>query len=314
MAADVEESQASESRTRLQSVQAHIDDLSENQVGILLVLPLLCLLLGLYVYPIFRAFLFSLQEISLFATGGEWVGAKHYIELLQSPRFWNAFTNGVIYTVGSVAVTVVVGVSTALILNRDFVGERFVTGLILSPYMIPIVGIVIIFRWFFNGLTGVANYAFVQAGLINAPIAWFSNAEYAMPILIIISGWALYPFVTMLVLAKLQTIPDEYYEAAQLMGASRTRQFVSITLPQLKSVLFVAILLRMLWTFNLFDIIWLGTQGGPGTATETLPVMAYRIAFDGLHLGEGTAVAFLTFVVLAIGTSIYFKAFGEAQA
>lgn len=311
---EVSESQPSAATAMGDRVRTWFDGLSESQVGLLLVAPLALLLVTLYLYPILRAFLFSLQEISLFATGGEWVGAKHYVELLGSGRFWNAFQNGVVYTVGSVAVTLVLGVGTALVLNRSFFGERFVTGLILSPYMIPIVGIVLVFRWFFNGLTGVANYAFVQLGLISEPIAWFSNPTYAMPILIVISGWALYPFVTMLVLAKLQTIPDEYYEAAQLMGASRTRQFVSITLPQLRSVLFVAILLRMLWTFNLFDIIWLGTRGGPGTATETLPVMAYRIALDGLKLGEGTAVAFLTFVVLAVGTGVYFKAFGEASA
>lgn len=295
-------------------VKKRVDDLSENQVGLLLVLPLAGLLALLYLYPILRGFMFSLQEISLFATGGTWIGPRNYVETLNSARFWNAFKNGIVYTVGSVAVTVVFGVGTALVLNRSFVGERFVTGLILSPYMIPIVGIVIVFRWLFNGLNGVANYVFMQLGLIAQPIAWFSNPTYAMPILILISGWALYPFVTMLVLAKLQTIPDEYYEAADLMGASRTRQFVSITLPQLKSVLFVAILLRMLWTFNLFDIIWLGTRGGPGNATETLPVMAYRIAFEGLRLGEGTAVAFLTFLVLAVGTSIYFRSFGEARA
>lgn len=312
MATDVMNSQQ-DSQTIVESTLSRFDDLSENHVGILLTLPLVVLLVGLYFYPISRAFVFSLQEVSLFATGGVWIGAQNYVQLLQSDRFWNAFTNGILYTVGSVALTVIIGVGTALVLNRSFVGERFITGLVLSPYMIPIVGIVIIFRWFFNGMTGVANYAFIQLGMISEPIAWFSNPTYAMPILMVISGWALYPFVTMLVLAKLQTIPAEYYEAAELMGASRTRQFVSITLPQLKSVLFVAILLRMLWTFNLFDIIWLGTQGGPGQATETLPVMAYRIAFDGLHLGEGTAVAFLTFVVLAIGTSIYFKAFGEAQ-
>jgi multiple sugar transport system permease protein len=303
-----------QSASATERAQHWFDELDESQVGLLLVLPLALLLLGLYLYPLVRAFLFSLQEISLFATEASWVGPQHYLETLTSGRFWNALQNGIVYTVGSVALTLVIGVGTALVLNRDFVGKRFVTGLILSPYMIPVVGIVLVFRWFFNGLTGVANYAFVQAGLVSEPIAWFSNETYAMPILVLISGWALYPFVTMLVLAKLQTIPDEYYEAAQLMGASRTRKFVSITLPQLRDVLFVAILLRMLWTFNLFDIIWLGTQGGPGNATETLPVMVYRIAFDGLKLGEGAAIAFLTFVVLAAGTSVYFRFFGTEAA
>ena len=296
------------------SVATRIDNLNENQVGILLVLPLVLLLGGLYLYPILRAFVFSLQEVSIYATTPEWTGVNHYVELLQSGRFWNAVMNGIIYTVGSVAVTVIIGVGTALVLNRSFTGERIITGLILSPYMIPIVGIVIVFRWFFDGRSGVANYVFVQLGLVNDPIAWFSNPTFAMPILIVISGWALYPFVTMLVLAKLQTIPKSYYEAADLMGASRTRQFISITLPQLKSVLFVAVLLRMLWTFNLFDIIWLGTQGGPGNATETLPVMAYRLAFQSQNLGEGTAVAIMTFVILATATTIYFKLFGHARA
>ncbi|WP_115864736.1 carbohydrate ABC transporter permease [Halorussus litoreus] len=311
---EVSEQTSATSTGALAQAKNKLDNLSENQMGLLLVLPLAVLLMVLYLYPILRGFVFSLQEVSLFATDPVWAGAQQYVDTLNSDRFWGALENGIVYTVGSVAVTVVVGVGTALVLNRSFFGERFVTGLVLSPYMIPIVGIVLVFRWLFNGLNGAANYVFIELGLVNQPIAWFSSSTYAMPMLILISGWALYPFVCMLVLAKLQTIPDEYYEAADLMGASRTRQFVSITLPQLKSVLFVAILLRMLWTFNLFDIIWLGTQGGPGNATETLPIMAYRIAFDGLRLGEGTAVAFLTFVVLAAGTTIYFRSFGEASA
>jgi multiple sugar transport system permease protein len=286
-------------------VRGDLNEISENTVGLLLTFPLALLLVGLYLIPILQAIGYSLQEISLFATGGRFIGAEHYLELLRSSRLFNALRNGLVYTGGTVALTLVVGVGTGLLLNRSFVGERLVTGLILSPYMIPVVGIVIIYRWFFNGLTGVANYVFVQLGLIQSPVAWFSNPDLAMPLLIVISGWALYPFVTMLVLAKLQTIPAEYYEAAELMGASTVRQFVSITLPQLRGVLYVAILLRMLWTFNLFDIIWLGTQGGPGTATETLPVMAYRITFDGLHLGEGAAVAVLTFAVLAVLMTVY---------
>ena len=286
-------------------VRGDLNEISENTAGILLTLPLALLLLGLYLVPILQAIGYSLQEISLFATGGRFVGLDHYLALLNGSRFFNALQNGLVYTGGTVVLTLVVGVSTGLLLNRSFAGKRLATGLILSPYMIPIVGIVLIYRWFFNGLTGVANYVFVQLGLIQSPVAWFSNPDLAMPLLILISGWALYPFVTMLVLAKLQTIPEEYYEAADLMGASALRQFVSITLPQLRGVLYVAILLRMLWTFNLFDIIWLGTRGGPGNATETLPVMAYRITFDGLRLGEGAAVAFLTFVVLAVVTTAY---------
>jgi len=285
--------------------------LSQSTVGVLLTAPLVAILLGLYLYPVIRAIWFSLHEISLFMGETTFLGPGRYVDLITSGSFRNALANGVVYTVGSVAMTLVIGIATALVLNRTFVGERLATGLILSPYLIPVVGTVLIFRWFFDGLYGVGNYVLVQLGLISEPIAWFSSSRYAMPMLIVISGWRLYPFVTMLVLAKLQTIPDEYGEAARIMGASRWTRFRRITLPQLRDVLFVAILLRMLWTFNLFDIIWLGTQGGPGTATETLPVMAYRLTFIGLNLGEGAAVAVATFVVLMFGTLAYFRLYGR---
>lgn len=290
--------------------QRQFDDLSEGTVGVLLVLPLLTLLGGLYIYPVIRAVWFSLHEVSLFLGTSTFIGLQHYVELLGTPRFLNALSNGVIYTIASVILTLILGIGTALLLNRTFVGERIATGLILSPYLIPIVGTVLVFRWFFDGLYGIGNYVLIQAGLISEPIAWFSSSSFAMPMLIGISGWRLYPFVTMLVLAKLQTIPEEYYEAARIMGASRWTQFWRITIPQLRNVLFVAILLRMLWTFNLFDIIWLGTQGGPGTATETLPIMAYRTTFIGLNLGEGAAIAFVTCLVLVVGTLIYFQLYG----
>lgn len=286
------------------------DQLSEGTVGVLLVTPLVALLGGLYLYPVLRAFTFSLHEVSLFLGESTFVGLQHYIELLVTPRFHNALLNGIVYTVASVVLTLIIGIGTALLLNRTFVGERIVTGLILSPYLIPVVGTVLVFRWFFDGLYGVGNFVMLETGLIGERIAWFSSTTYAMPMLILISGWRLYPFVTMLVLAKLQTIPEEYYEAAHIMGISRWTQFWKITIPQLRSVLFVAILLRMLWTFNLFDIIWLGTQGGPGTATETLPVMAYRITFIELSLGEGAAVAFVTCLVLVLGTLVYFRLYG----
>lgn len=289
------------------------DDLNEGTVGALLVLPLVLLLASLYIYPVIRAVWFSLHEISLFMGTSTFVGLQHYVELLGEPRFLNALSNGVIYTIASVILTLILGIGTALLLDRTFVGERIATGLILSPYLIPIVGTVLVFRWFFDGLYGVGNYVLVQSGLIAEPIAWFSSSTYAMPMLIGISGWRLYPFVTMLVLAKLQTVPEEYYEAARIMGASRWTQFWRITIPQLRNVLFVAILLRMLWTFNLFDIIWLGTQGGPGNATETLPIMAYRTTFIGLNLGEGAAVAFVTCLVLVVGTLIYFRLYGMEE-
>lgn len=286
------------------------DDLSEGTIGLLLVAPLVTILCGLYLYPVLRAFWFSLHEVTLFLGESTFIGHKHYLDILMWDRFHNALFNGIVYTVASVLLTLIIGIGTALLLNRTFVGERIATGLILSPYLIPIVGTVLVFRWFFDGLYGVGNYVLVELGLISEPIAWFSSSTYAMPMLILISGWRLYPFVTMLVLAKLQTIPEEYYEAARIMGASKWTQFWKITIPQLRNVLFVAILLRMLWTFNLFDIIWLGTQGGPGTATETLPVMAYRITFNGLDLGEGAAVAFISCLVLVMGTLVYFRLYG----
>ncbi|OIB59044.1 carbohydrate ABC transporter permease [Natrialba sp. SSL1] len=289
------------------------DELQENTVGILLVLPLVATLVALYLYPTVQAIIYSLQDISIFLGDSEVVGLANYIDLLRSGTFYNALWNGIIYTAGSVFLTVVIGVATGLLLNRTFTGERIATGLILVPYMVPTVAAVILFRWMLDGLYGVGNYALVVSTLIDEPIAWLASTRYAMPALILISGWRLYPFVTMLVLAKLQTIPKSYYESARLMGASRWEMFRHITLPQLRGVLFVAILLRLVWTFNLFDIIWLGTQGGPGNATETLPIMAYRLTFIGNDLGEGASVAVVTFLVLAVIVYGYFRLYGTTE-
>ncbi len=294
-------------------INREFDKLQESTVGILLVFPLVATLVALYLYPTLRAIIFSLQEVSIFLGDSEFVGFGNFIDLLQSGAFYNALWNGIIYTAGSVALTVIVGIVTGLLLNRAFRGKRIATGLVLVPYMVPTVAAVIIFRWMLDGLYGVGNYALVVVNLIDEPIAWLASSRYAMPALILISGWRLYPFVTMLVLAKLQTIPKSYYESARLMGASTWEMFRYITLPQLRGVLFVAVLLRLVWTFNLFDIIWLGTQGGPGDATETLPIMAYRITFVGRDLGEGSAVAVMTFLVLAVIVYGFFKTYGTGE-
>lgn len=296
-----------------QLVARQLEDLDERTVGILLVIPLIAVLLGVFIYPVLTGFWYSLNEISIYATDPTFIGLANYIEVLRESAFYNAVVNTVVYVIASTTLAVLLGIGIALLLNQDFRGKPLATGLLLMPYVVPIVGVVLLFRWTFNGLNGVGNYILVQLGLIDQSISWLADPNLAMPMLVVITGWRFYPFVTLLLLAKLQTIPSSYYEAAEVMGASTWRQFRYITLPQLRNVLLIAVFLRFLFIFNLFDIVWLGTGGGPGNATETLPVLAYVATFRQLNLGMGSTIAAFTFFTLFIGVLIYIRLFGLGE-
>lgn len=298
--------------SKLDGLGARLSDrLTEEQVGLLLVLPLVLSIVGLFLYPVIRGVWYSLLDATLFLTDTSFVGLANY-QRLFSPGggIINAIVNTFIYATFTVLFTLVIGVGTALLLNRTFKGKRWAVGLVLAPYLVPTVAVVYFWRWTINPSSGVVSYFLSLANVIEEPIAFLSSTRWAMPALIVISGWRLYPFVTLLVLAKLQTIPKSHYEIAETYGASTWQKFRSVTLPQLKGILFVAVLFRILWTFNFFDVVWIGTRGGPARNTETLPVIAYRLAFHAHDLGRGAAAAVVIFVILASVTLIYFKVFG----
>lgn len=277
--------------------------------GFVLMLPALLLLGCLTIYPVAYGIWISFFNKHSFFPRQQFVGLGNYLYLLHDPDFWASLWNGTVYAVVTIVLQVLLGVATALVLNESFKGRNVVRGLVLFPYMIPTVVAVILWKWLLNNQFGLINYVLVEVGLIEQPISWMGR-NYIMISLIFISVWQFFPFVVLAVLARLQTVPEELYDAAKVDGASALRRFYHVTLPQLRSVLFVIVLLRSIWMFTKFDTVWLITQGGGAEKyIRTLPVYAYLRTFNFYQAGMGAAIAVVMFLILVVATVVYFNVY-----
>lgn len=301
--------------SRVHSVQDWLYELlSDRRIMIgLTVVPAFGLFLVINVLPIGWAIVASFYDINPFNPEWTFVGVDHYVEILNDPEFWEVLWNSIVFAGGSVIFHLVVGTGFALLINRKFSFAFFVRSIVLVPYLIPTAVIGFMGLWMANSQWGIINQVLQQLGLIDGYIAWYGNADLAMISVILTSSWKLTIFVTIMVLARLQSIPDDHYEAAMMAGASAYQRFRDITLPNLKGVIFIVILLRGIWTFNKFDIIWVLTQGGPVGKTTTAPIFAYETAFGRLNLGEASAVSVLLFALLVTVALLYFHVLEPSQ-
>jgi multiple sugar transport system permease protein len=263
--------------------------------------------LALIVAPVVYAISLSFYKLDSFVGDPTWVGLDNYIAVVKLPEFWQALWNGMIYSFGSIVLQVVLGIGFALILNETFPGRNFVRGLSILPYLLPTVVVVLTFKWMVDGSIGIITKAVEAIGL--PPINWFESPGAAMTSVILVSVWMWTPFVTTCFLAALQTVPTSLYEAAKVDGTTAIQRFFHITLPMLKPILTVVVLLRAIWMFNKFDVIWLLTQGGPVGSTEHLAILSYRRAFSLFDIGGGAAIATISFAILSIAVFIYFRIF-----
>jgi multiple sugar transport system permease protein len=255
--------------------------------------------------PVINGVWLSFQSADSFIATPRWVGLSNYAHLLTSPDFWRAVQNGAVYADLSIVLQVVLGVAFALVLNTSFPLRRIVRGLAILPYLLPTVVVGLTFQWMTDGSFGIVTALTRQLGL--GVIPWFESPHAAMASVIAVSTWLWTPFVTVCCLAGMQSIPASLYEAARVDGAGAWSRFWHVTLPQLMPVLSVVVLLRAVWMFNKFDIIWLLTKGGPLGATEHLPILAYRLAFNLFDVGGGSAVATLGFLLLTVAVTLYFR-------
>ncbi|MEX3010478.1 carbohydrate ABC transporter permease [Hoeflea sp. TYP-13] len=257
--------------------------------------------------PVAYAISLSFYSLESFIGSPQWVGLDNYIRILSSSEFWNALKNGMIYSLATIVLQVVIGIGMALLLNQIFVGRNIVRGLSILPYLLPTVVIVLTFKWMVDGSIGVLTAGVEAVGL--PPIHWFESPVAAMSSVILVSVWLWTPFVTTSFLAALQTVPASLYEAAKVDGTNAVQRFFHITLPMLRPVLTVIILLRGVWMFNKFDVIWLLTGGGPVQSTEHLAVLSYTTAFAKFDIGTGAAIATISFLILSITVFFYFLLF-----
>ena len=283
----------------------------EQLAGVLTISPALILILGLTLYPVAYSIWLSLLEKHSFFPQERFVGIENYLYLLKDEEFWTSLWLGTVYSMWTILFQIVLGVAAALILNETFAGRGLVRAIVLFPYMIPTIVAVILWKWLLNDTYGVVNYWLFALGIKRDPISWL-GADHIMLSTIIMSIWQFFPFVLLSILARLQTISPELYEAAKVDGASALRRFVHITLPQIRGILFVVILLRSIWMFTKFDTVWLMGEGaGAGRFIRTLPVYAYMRTLTYYQAGLGATLAVVMFAILIVCTVIYFRMFRE---
>ncbi|HSC71752.1 MAG TPA: sugar ABC transporter permease [Candidatus Methylomirabilis sp.] len=283
----------------------------QQLIGVLVVSPALILILSLIVYPVAYSLWLSLLEKHSFFPQQRFIGLENYIYLWSDEEFWTSLWLGVVYSVWTILFQLILGVMAALILNESFLGRGLVRGIVLFPYMIPTIVAVILWKWVLNDTYGVVNYWLFALGIVRDPISWLGT-DHIMLSTIIMSVWQFFPFVLLSILARLQTIPEELYEAAKVDGATPLRRFVHVTLPQIRGILFVVILLRSIWMFTKFDTVWLMGEGaGAGRYIRTLPVYAYMRTLTYYQAGLGAAIAVIMFAILMVSTVLYFRLFRE---
>lgn len=274
-------------------------------LGALLIAPTVLIFTAVIVYPLVSAIYLSLFSIFTLTLQGDWVGLGNYGAILEGPTFWRAFGNNLIWTAGTLTLQIVFGVLVALLLNNQIWFRSLARSLVLFPYFVSTVVAVLVWRWLFNDLYGILNHLMLRAGLIDMPIDWLGKMPNAMASIIVVGGWKYFPFVVIAVLARLQTIPPQLYEAARVDGANAWSRFWDVTLPQLREVLTVIILLRTIWDFKEFDLIFLLTGGGPLNRTQTLPLVVYQQAFGLNQMGMAAAYSVLMMLVMLVFMAAY---------
>ncbi|MGI6069358.1 MAG: carbohydrate ABC transporter permease [Blautia sp.] len=260
-----------------------------------LIIYLVCVLAG----PIIWGISLSFTDKTI-GGGASFIGLGNYINLLQDKEYLRSIANTLGFTFFSIIGKMFFGVLMALALNIEFKGRNIVRALLLIPWTLPNIVAVLNWRWIFSSTGGIANYLLKSLHFINNDLVWFGSAGLAMVTIIVANVWRGTPFFGISILAKLQTIPKDYYEAAAIDGANIWQRFRYVTLPQIKDVLMLSTLMSTIWTLNEFESVWLLTGGGPNGSTQVMNVFSYKTAMTSMQLGKGIAVSILAVPILII--------------
>lgn len=284
--------------------------MQENLLGWGLIFPAVLIIIGICIVPIIQTFIYSLQYYKLTEPNKQYfLGFANYVDIFTSESFYTNLKNTAVFTVSSVALELLVGLVAALLMNGLTRGVSAVRTAILIPWCLP--GIVVgqMFKFIFDGQYGLINSIMKHLGLLaqNESFAFLSKRGWAMMAVVVADSWKQFPFVALLLLAGLQVIPHELYEAARVDGASRMKQFFKITLPLIKPMILVALIFRTMSAIRIFDIVYSMTSGGPANTTSTLLYTSYTWLFGDLNYGKGSAMAFIIFVIIFIITMIYLR-------
>jgi multiple sugar transport system permease protein len=278
-------------------------------LGYGLVLPAVLLIGAVIVYPLFYNVYLGFTEVPLNPElPPEWVGLANYEQLLTSAVFWRATVNTVVFTVGSTVLSTAVGLGVALLFDHAFRGRRLARGLVLLPHVTPIIAVAFAWQFMLNPLWGSIPPVLESLGIYQGEAGLLETRELALPMAVLFDTWRNFPFAFLLIIARLQAIPRSMYEAARLDGAGPVARFKDITLPELRGVIAIAMLLRFVWEFNAFEPVWLLTRN-----LLTLPIYAYQSAFANFEMGLGAAITLLLFAFQMILVGLYIRFVGEER-
>jgi multiple sugar transport system permease protein len=268
----------------------------------LLLAPALLATAVLVLVPVGNTLWLSLHDVILYRPRTRpFVGLANYFSVFVDPVFWESLWNSFIWVIVAVGLQFALGLAAALLLNRSFAWRGIARALMIVPWALPSVIIGLVWTWMLDFNLGIINTLGVRWGLLDTPIAWLARPDTAMAAVILAVVWQGFPFFAVTLLAGLQAIPREHYEAAAIDGAGRLASFMHVTLPGLAAVIATALLLRMIWVANSLDLILVMTGGGPGTTTQTLPLYAFLKAWSGANYGYGSALAVvLTLLLLSV--------------
>jgi ABC-type sugar transport system permease subunit len=280
-----------------------------RRTGLLLVIPALVVLAAVILYPIARSMLLSFQEAKLAAgqIGATWIGWDNYRQIAGDDTFALALRNSAFFTVSEVILVIVIALGVALLLHTKAGRNPFFTTILLVPWVIAPVANAVLWKWILHANYGALNALLSGLGIIDRPINWLGTPGLALRMLLLADVWKSVPFIALLLLAGLQNIPAALYKAAKLDGANIWQRFRYVTLPGLRTPLALAVVLQTIWSFKVFDLIFVMTKAGPADATLLLNFLAYRVSFSFLDFGYGAAIANIIFLVMLVLALLFIR-------
>jgi len=284
-----------------------------NIEGWLFVSPLVIWISLIILIPIYIAFELSLFNVKIIGTSGKFVGIDNYIKLFGKSKFLIASLNSFYWIIGNAICQTFFAFTIALTINYKFPGKKILANWIILSFIIPTVVVVVIWKLMLSSSSGVINSVLIDIGLLDEATGFFSSGNKAFISLVLINSWRWSPFLALIILSGLNSINREMYDASKVDGANFVQQFLFITFPNIKGVLFVLGLVGTLLSFNIFDIIWLITKGGPSSATTTLPLLIYETAFTKFRISQAATLSIVTSFLLLIFSIIFIKSMAPKE-
>ncbi|WP_062017928.1 carbohydrate ABC transporter permease [Aureimonas sp. AU4] len=283
--------------------------MQSQSTGYLFILPALLVLAMLIAYPVAYTGLLSVTD-----SRGAFVGLDNFRRILGARATATALLNTLWWVAGSIVFQVVLGVLTAILLNQSFRGRAVVRSITLIPWVVPGIVAATTWAWMLHTEFGIVNYMLTGPGLLEHPVGWLTNGDTVLPVMIAINVWKMFPFVAIMVLAGLQSIPNDLYEAARIDGARYWEEVWYVMLPQVRPVIVAVTLLLVIWALNHITIIYAITRGGPANRTLITPIQIFRTAFESTQFNTAAALSVMFFAVAILVVFAYIRLLAAGAA